>query len=458
MPSAMDLIEILKRPEGKTLEFKRDLSSPDTALKAIVAFANTAGGTLLIGVEDRTRHVRGVSDPLALEERVAKLISDRITPRLVPEIEILPWRRTQILALQVHPSPSRPHFITREGPTGGVYVRVGSTNRRADAELIEELRRFARGEGFDEQPMTGLESQALDFRAASESFARVRKLARRDLETLRLVTEHQGRKVPTVGGMLLFGKDRERHFPDAWIQAGRFAGTDKSRILDLAEIRSIPVRGVEEAIAFVQKHAWHGAEIGAVRRRNRWNLPPEAVRETVINAVVHTDYAQRGAPIRLSIFDDRLEVENPGLLPFGLTIEDLPHGVSKLRNRVIGRTFHALGLIEQWGSGIQRMTAACRAAGLAPPAFEELATRFRVTIATTRVGPAVVDETDEAILDRLGQAQGLATSEVAKAIGLSPRATRTRLARLVGRGLVREIGTGPQDPQRRYFLAERGPA
>ncbi len=83
MPSAMDLIEILKRSEGKTLEFRRDLSSPDTALKAIVAFANTAGGTLLIGVEDKTRHVRGVSDPLELEERVANLISDRITPRLV---------------------------------------------------------------------------------------------------------------------------------------------------------------------------------------------------------------------------------------------------------------------------------------------------------------------------------------------------------------------------------------
>ncbi len=454
----MNLIEILKRPEGKTLEFKRDLSSPDTALKAIVAFANTAGGTLLIGVEDRTRRVRGVSDPLDLEERVANLISDRIAPRLVPEIEILPWRRTQVLALQVHPSPSRPHFLTREGPTGGVYVRVGSTNRRADPELIEELRRFARGEGFDEQPMPGLDSEALDFRAASESFAPFRKLGRRDLERLRLLTEHQGRKVPTVGGMLLFGKDRERHFPDAWIQAGRFAGTDKTRILDRAEIRTLPVRGVEEAIAFVQKHAWHGAEIGAVRRKDRWNLPPEAVREAVINAVVHTDYAQRGAPIRLSIFDDRLEVENPGLLPFGLTIDDLPHGVSKLRNRVIGRVFHALGLIEQWGSGIQRMTVACRAAGLAAPVFEEIATRFRVTIATTRVGPSVVDETDTAILESLDQAQGLSTSEVAAAIGLSPRATRTRLARLVGRGLVREIGTGPQDPKRRYFLAERGPA
>ena len=90
-----------------------------------------------------------------------------------------------------------------------------------------------------------------------------------------------------------------------------------------------------------------------------------------MNAVVHADYAQRGAPIRLAIFDDRLEEENPGLLPFGLTLEELPRGISRLRNRVIGRTFHTLGLIEQWGSGIQRMTAACRDAGLAPPTLDE---------------------------------------------------------------------------------------
>lgn len=452
----MDLIELLKRPEGKTLEFKRDLSSPDTALKAIVAFANTSGGTLLIGVEDKTRHVRGVSDPLDLEERLANLISDRIAPRLVPEIEILAWRRTQMVALRVHPSPSRPHYLVREGPTGGVYVRVGSTNRRADPELIEELRRFVRGQGFDEQPMPELDSEAIDFRAASESFAPSRKLAHRDLETLRLLTEHQGRKVPTVGGMLLFGRDRERHFPDAWIQAGRFGGRDKTRILDHTEIRSIPVLGVEEAIAFVRKHTWHGAEIGDVRRVERWSLPPDAVREAVINAVVHADYAQRGAPIRVSIFDDRLEIENPGLLPFGLSIADLPHGISKLRNRVLGRTFHDLGLIEQWGSGIQRMTDACVTAGLAAPVFEEIATRFRVTIATTPIGPAVVDDVDSSILASLGEGKGLATSEIAAAIGLSTRATRTRLAHLIGRGLVREIGTGPQDPQRRYYLAAEG--
>lgn len=234
-----------------------------------------------------------------------------------------------------------------------MYVRVGSTNRRADAELIEELRRFSRGEGFDEQPLPGLGSEDLDFRAASGSFAPFRALGRRDLETLRLMGDHQGKTVPTGGGLILFGHDRERHFPDAWIQAGRFAGSGKSRILDRIEIHAFPMQALEEAIAFVQKHSWHGATIGAVR-------------EALINAVVHTDYSQRGAPIPLLFFDDRLEIENPGLLPFGLTLEDLPHGVSKLRNRVIGRVFQALGLIELWGSGIQRMTAVCRDAGLPP--------------------------------------------------------------------------------------------
>ncbi|MFO0074202.1 MAG: ATP-binding protein [Gemmatimonas sp.] len=450
----MDLLEILTRPEGKTLEFKRDLSSPDGVLKTLIAFANTAGGTLLVGVEDRTRSVRGVPDALDVEERIANIVSDSIAPRLLPDIEILPWRRTQVIAIRIHPSAARPHYLKREGAESGTYVRVGSTNRRADNEMLQELRRTARGESYDEQPMIDLDSEALDFRAASESFKPTRTLRRRDLETLRLVTSHQGHTVPTVGGMLLFGRERERHFPDAWIQAGRFGGLEKSRILDRAEFRNQPVAAIEDAIAFIEKHSLYSADIGRVRRTDRWNLPPVAVREAVINAVAHADYAQRGAPIRISIFDDRLEIENPGLLPFGLTVADLENGISKLRNRVIGRVFHALGLIEQWGSGIQRMTAACREAGLADPRLEEIATRFRVTIFTSRVNRPTLDDTDQAIVDGLSDGKGKLTSEIAAVIGLTPRATRTRLARLVGNGLVREVGSGPQDPKRRYFLAK----
>ena len=107
----LKLLDYLKRPEGKTLEFKRDLSSPDGVLRTITAFANTAGGTVLIGVEDQAKDIRGVAKPLDMEERLANLISDRIQPRLVPELEIIPWRRTHILVVKVHPSSVRPHAV-----------------------------------------------------------------------------------------------------------------------------------------------------------------------------------------------------------------------------------------------------------------------------------------------------------------------------------------------------------
>ena len=449
----MNLTETLREPEGKTLEFKRDLSSPERFLRTVVAFANTSGGTILVGIEDRSRHIRGVTEPLALEERAVNLISDSIRPRLMPDLEIVSYRNRQLLAVRVYPSSTRPHYIARTGPDAGTYVRVGSTNRRADARLIAEMQRFARGESFDERPMPALDSEALDFRVASELFSPVRKLTRTNIDTLRLLTTHQGRSVPTVGGLLLFGQDRLDHFPDAWIQAGRFAGTDKAAIIDQAEFKMSLIQAIEEAIAFVEKHSLHGAVIGRLRRRERWSLPPAAVREAIVNAVAHADYSQQGAPIRVAIFDDRLEVENPGLLPFGLTLTDLPHGISKLRNRVIGRVLHELGLVEQWGSGVPRMLAACRESGLSPPVWNEIGVRLRVTLRTERVGGVDVDPTDRSILDLLEHGAQRSTGEIAGAIGLSPRATRTRLGKLVARGLVREIGTGPRDPRRRYIKA-----
>ena len=450
----MDLTEILSRPEGKTLEFKRDLSSPDPFLRSVVAFANTAGGTILIGVEDQTRHVRGVTDPWSLEEQAANLISDAISPRLLPDVELLSYRDTYVLAVQVFPSPNRPHHLGPDAATG-TYVRVGSTNRRADADLIAEMRRFARHESFDERPMPDLDSEALDFRAASESFAEFRQLAQPDLDILGLLTTHQGRKVPTAGGILLYGRDRLGHFPDAWMQAGRFAGTDKARIVDQVDLKMPLPETISASVAFLERHLASGVEIGPVRSAPQWELPPVAVREALVNAVAHADYSQRGAPIRLAVFDDRLEVENPGLLPFGLTIEDLPRGVSKLRNRVIGRVFHELRLVEQWGSGAQRMIAACRDAGLAPPVWEEIGHRLRVTIRTERLGEIAADATDQAILDQMDGGRGRSTSELARAIGLSPRATRSRLAKLVERGLVVEIGSGPRDPKRTYHRARQ---
>ncbi|MCW5619849.1 MAG: putative DNA binding domain-containing protein [Burkholderiales bacterium] len=166
------LEDILRQPEGKTLEFKRDLSSPAPVLRTLVAFANSAGGRLIIGVEDRTRAVTGVKAPLDLEERLTSLVADSIEPRLLPEIEILPWRKSQVVVVTVYPSQLRPHHLRAEGPVRGTYVRLGSTNRMADAALIAELGRSTGVATFDEQLIPELNSTSELLRSAFRIDAR----------------------------------------------------------------------------------------------------------------------------------------------------------------------------------------------------------------------------------------------------------------------------------------------
>jgi predicted HTH transcriptional regulator len=391
---------------------------------------------------------------LTEEERLANLIADSISPKLVPSIEVILWRKTNLLAVEIFPNQNRPHYLTRLGAEAGVLVRMGSTNRRADLFLVEEMRRYSQVSSFDEQLIPTLNSEVIDFRAASEYFKLIRKLERGDLLTLKLATNYQGRVVPTIGGVLLFGTDRLSHYPDVWIKVGRFAGNDKRKLLDSTEVRSSLPEAAEQTIGFLQKHMTREAVIGQVKRMDHWTYPVVAVREAIMNAIVHADYALSGAPIRVALFDDRLEIENPGLPPFGLTIEDLQRGISKLRKRVLGRVFMELKLIEQWGSGIQRMTAACVDLGLDAPRFEEIGTHFRVTLsAVSRRSPSR-DARDEAILSTLAVnvENGLSTSRIATHIGISVRAARTRLASLAERGLIVEIGSGPQDLHRATIL------
>jgi len=299
---------------------------------------------------------------------------------LVPSVELIAFEDKTLLGVEVYPSGSRPHWLKKEGPSEGVYVRLGSTNRKADRELIAELKRGAEGKSFDEQVLPDRTLDYLDFEAAVVCFERQRKLVKKYLESLRLVTKHQGHLVPTVGGMLLFGKDREMIFPDAWIQCGRFIGKDKADIFDHIEIHEhLPV-AVERVMEFLKKHAMRGADFSELRRRDVWSIPLTILREAVINSVVHADYSQRGAPIRVSFFDDRIEIENPGILLPGLTVEDMLQGVSKIRNHVIARVFRELDLIEQWGSGVSRMFKEAEALGLPEPEIFEVGMRVRFIV------------------------------------------------------------------------------
>jgi len=182
----------------------------------------------------------------------------------------------------------RPHYLKAKGIPGGVYLRVGSSNRPADPAQVQELQRSVLGQTFDELPMPELNTEAIDFRAASVSFASKRKIAKRDLKTLHLVVRHQGKETPTVGGMLLFGRNRRDFFPEATVKAAHFAGIDRTRIIDSEEIDCTLPLAVDEVLRFARKNLAKETKVSGSRHSENWAFPLVALREAVANSLVQT--------------------------------------------------------------------------------------------------------------------------------------------------------------------------
>ena len=370
--------------EGKTLEFKRDLSSPTGPLRTIVAFANSAGGRLVIGVDD-DGGVAGVADPLAEAERVASLIDDRISPQLVPAIDLVTLDGRTVLVVDVPLSTRRPHCMTRQGPEAGVYVRLGPTTRRADPALVAELERNARGIAFEDLPEPRATLDDIDLAVLSE--LRGRPTDAHDLLALGLAVAQGGEIVPTYAGILAACPDPTRFLPSAWVQCGRLRGPSGTDIFDQIEIHGPMPLAVDRAVDFLLKHAYKTAVFGRVRRRDVYSIPVEPVREVIVNALVHAGYAERGTPIRIGFYDDRIQVDSPGLLLPGMTTDTMRR-VSRLRNPALARVFREAGIMEQWGTGVQRVFEQIAEAGLPEPLIEEIQDRVRVTIYVPSHDPA----------------------------------------------------------------------
>ena len=166
--------ELLQQEEGKTLEFKEHSKSLDRIIHTIIAFANTAGGKILIGIKDKTKEIVGLADPVEEEMRLANAIADSIEPLFNPDIHVVSWRNKEFLLIQV-PHSVGPYYVKAKGLKKGTYIRLGSTNRLADAAILAELERLGENECFDEMPATGCSIQDLDLDAFKASFKKVSK-------------------------------------------------------------------------------------------------------------------------------------------------------------------------------------------------------------------------------------------------------------------------------------------
>lgn len=449
----MMLEKFLQQDEGKCLEFKQDISSLSKILNTVVAFANTAGGHIVIGIADKTKQVMGIEQAHLVEERLSTAISDAIHPQIVPNIEILNWKGYNLVIAEVYPGSNKPYFIRAKGEQSSTYVRVGSTNRLADSFMIESLRRTHLPTMFDEDIILTSTPDDLDEALVSDAFAPHKKITVKDLITLGILgLDNRNKKYLTYGGTILFGKNPQHFLPDAWIHAGCFQGHNKVNILDTQKIIVPFYKALDESMSFLRKHLNVSLVIDNVRHREEWSVPQIALREAIINTIVHCDYSLSGSPLSISIFDNRIEIENPGILPFGMTFEHFHMGISKIRNRVLARVFQELKIIERWGSGIQRIKDSCRKAGLLEPTFEEVGYHFRVTLYRTKSYDALLTSAEQKIYDILAKHQGLSTKDIAEKMGLSTRQIRKSLIALLDKGVIVEIKRHPNDPEKKYFI------
>ena len=286
----MKFDKLLTSPESKTLEFKRDTSALKQIMRTIVAFANTAGGIIVIGRDDNGDIV-GVEDPLQVEEQLSNSIADSIAPMLMPDIEIVSVGRKSLLRVRVA-HWFGPFYLKSEGRERGTYIRLGSSTRQAGPEFIAEIERAGQGLSFDRLARPDLSIDDLDAGMIKTTFIG-QNITEQKLLSLGVLVPYGERLVPSNGGVILFGSEkvREFHFPDARVSCALFQGVNKAHFLDRIDIDGGILPALSEVPKFVRRNSRLASRISSFIRKDIPAYPDVALREILINAIAHADYS-----------------------------------------------------------------------------------------------------------------------------------------------------------------------
>jgi predicted HTH transcriptional regulator len=455
------VVELLAEREGTRLDFKRDLSSMNRVLETVCSFLNTAGGTLVVGVEDQTRAVLGLDDVEKQEEKLANAVAGSIEPQPTVQLEIVTHEDRDLLLLR-GAYAAGPFFIRERGKEKGTFVRIGSNSLPASPEKVAELERARRMGAWDQEPMPGLTRDDLDRKAIKRWLDIVgERPTDAKLRGLGVLATYGGQLVPTRAGIILFGREQAIHFPDAQIRCVVFRGVDKSRPVVRGEENDVTVLdGIEEAMRFIERNTDTIVRITGRTRRDELDLYPNvAVREVLNNAVAHMDYAVEGASIFVALFSDRLEISSPGTWPPGFSREDFESGVSLRRNKAISRVLMRLGVIEGYGSGYDRVIAACRDEGYPEPEWIENGPQIKVVLRPHPSGdmsarpvstrprteqrsdtPLTMEDRHAAVLAAIDELERPNTADIQLHTGVSTRSLGRDLRRLRDQGVIEFVG------------------
>ena len=376
MSSDQPLLLEIQKGESKTLEFKQQLPKGQQIAKTLIAFANSSGGKLIVGVTD-DRQLVGIQDDIfELQDKITSMIYELCAPQLAAQIYIENIDGVELLVVEVARGSLFPYYLKSVGREQGTYIRLGASNRVASSEHIQQLELQRLNISFDalanyQYPLEKLDLTVLEaaFKAADKTLTLEKML------NLKLLVEEQGQRYASHGLLILLGQ-----YEHVMTQCARFKGTNMSVFLDRKEYTGDLFSQIEQAEIFIKNHLSLRAEIRGLKRYDYLEIPENAIREALVNAYVHRDYSNFGRNIKVAVYDDLVNIVSPGGLPNGLTEADLLQGRSEIRNRVLARVFRELGYIEHWGSGLQRIKQMCEAENLPTPEFLETNDFFDVKL------------------------------------------------------------------------------
>lgn len=421
--------------ESETVELKEIVV--DNVKKEIVAFANSAGGTVYIGVADDGSIV-GVGNPDIAIQQIVNMVRDSIKPDITMFIhyETKEIDGKQIIAVETQRGTDRPYYLAKKGlRPEGVFVRQGTSSVPATDTVIRRMIKETDGDSFED--MRSLQ-QELTFESTSKEFAeRKVEFGPTQLKTLGILNTDG---IYTNLGLLL--SEQCTHT----VKAAAFEGADQSVFRDRREFSGSLLQQLNDVYDFIDMRNQVRSTFDKLRRIDARDYPEVAVREALLNSLVHRDYSFSASTL-ISIYTDRIEFTTIGGLPAGVSLDDIMLGLSVCRNPKLANIFYRLELIEAYGTGMRKIMKAYENSGK-EPVIETTDNAFKIVLPNLNEGSSMTVKQDvetvleEKVLKSVKQYGDILRKDVEEATGLGQTAAGRLLKKMVDKGLLVQTGQG----------------
>src|SRR4051812_23304037 len=374
MPSPI-LQHVIAGGESEQVELIAAATALQPIGKAVCGFLNARGGTLVLGVDDRGK-VMGVAGSVERSQEIQSHLMEKVSPKALWSVSTEDLDGKALIVIDVPQGTATPYIYDDT-----IYVRLGTAVRKASGAEITELieRRHTQPIRWERLPALGLEVTDLDteeiLRTAEEG-ARTRGYRFHDVRSASAVLEDLNLcrgGIPLNSAVVLFGKNPARHYAQLRVRLARFKGEREVSFQNSRVLEGNAFFLVDQIESFFRQHVEIASELPktGVRRADAPAYPFPALREAMMNALVHRDYSAFDGGISISIYDDRIEIWNSGGLPEGMTLRELKEErVSRPRNPDIVHVFWLRELIERYGIGTGLIIEECRRAGLPEPEWK----------------------------------------------------------------------------------------